>query len=82
MNLAIPKMRRGTYFPSFLEPRRRSEQAMLCVIQEAYVRGVSTRKVEDLVQAMGIDGVSKSEVSRICAALDEQVEQFRNRPLT
>lgn len=55
---------------------------MLCVIQEAYVRGVSTRKVEDLVQAMGIDGVSKSEVSRICAALDEQVEQFRNRPLT
>jgi len=82
IDLAIPKMRRGTYFPSFLEPRRRSEQAMLAVIQEAYVRGVSTRKVEDLVQAMGIDGVSKSEVSRICGALDEQVEQFRNRPLT
>lgn len=82
LDLAIPKLRKGTYFPSFLEPRCRSEEALLNVIQEAYVNGVSTRKVKDLVQALGVDGVSKSEVSRICAALDEQVEAFRNRPLT
>ena len=80
--LAVPKLRTGSYMPSFLEPRRRSEEALLNVIQEAYVHGVSTRKVEALVQAMGVDGVSKSEVSRICQALDEQVEAFRNRPLT
>lgn len=81
VDLAIPKLRQGSYFPSFLEPRRRSEEALLNVIQEAYVRGVSTRKVSELVKALGVDGVSKSEVSRICAALDEQVESFRNRPL-
>lgn len=82
VDLEIPKLRTGSYFPSFLEPRCRSEEALLNVIQEAYVNGVSTRKVKDLVQALGVDGVSKSEVSRICAALDEQVEAFRSRPLT
>lgn len=81
VELEIPKLRKGSYFPSFLEPRRRSEQALCAVIQEAYVHGVSTRKVEDLVQAMGVAGVSKSEVSRICAALDEEVMAFRTRPL-
>ena len=81
IDLAIPKLRKGVYFPSFLEPRRRSEEALLNVIQEAYVHGVSTRKVSDLVQALGVEGVSRSEVSRICASLDEQVEAFRNRPL-
>jgi putative transposase len=79
--LPIPKLREGSYFPSFLEPRRRSEEALLAVIAEAYVKGVSTRKVEDLVVALGLDGISKSEVSRICARLDEQVEAFRGRPL-
>jgi putative transposase len=79
--LHIPKLREGTYFPSLLEPRKRSEQALLAVIQEAYVKGVSTRKVDDLVQALGLSGVDKSKVSRICKALDEVVEKFRNRPL-
>lgn len=79
--LPIPKLREGSYFPSFLEPRRRSEEALLAVIAEAYVKGVSTRKVEDLVVALGLEGISKSEVSRICARLDEQVEAFRMRPL-
>ena len=72
IDLAIPKLRKGSYFPSFLEPRRRAEQAFVSIIQEAYVHGVSTRKVEDLVQAMGVENLSKSEVSRICATLDEQ----------
>jgi putative transposase len=79
--LSIPKLREGTYFPSLLEPRKRSEQALLAVIQEAYVKGVSTRKVDDLVRALGLSGVDKSKVSRICKALDEVVEKFRNRPL-
>jgi putative transposase len=79
--LPIPKLREGSYFPSFLEPRRRSEEALLAVISEAYVKGISTRKVEDLVLALGLEGISKSEVSRICARLDEQVEAFRGRPL-
>lgn len=82
LELAIPKLRKGAYFPSFLEPRRRAEQAFVSIIQEAYVHGVSTRKVEDLVQAMGVESLSKSEVSRICQGLDEQVEAFRQRPLT
>jgi len=77
----IPKLREGSYFPSFLEPHRRSEEALFAVIAEAYVHGVSTRKVEELAQALGIDGISKSEVPRICARLDEQVEAFRGRPL-
>jgi putative transposase len=80
LELAIPKLRRGSYFPSFLEPRRRSEQALVAVVQEAYVAGVSTRKVDQLVESLGLR-ISKSEVSRICAGLDEQVEAFRNRPL-
>lgn len=82
LELEIPKLRKGSYFPSLLEPRRRAEQALLAVIQEAYVHGVSTRKVEDILQAMGLKNCSKSEVSRICAELDEQVEAFRTRPLT
>ncbi len=80
LELAIPKIRRGSYFPSFLEPRRRSEQALVSVVQEAYVAGVSTRKVDQVVESLGLR-VSKSEVSRICAGLDEQVDAFRNRPL-
>ena len=82
IELAIPKVRPGTYFPSLLQPRRRAEHALLAVVQEAYVHGVSTRKVDDLVRALGIDGLSKSEVSRICAELDTAVEAFRARPLT
>jgi transposase-like protein len=80
--LAIPKVRPGTYFPSLLQPRRRAEHALLAVVQEAYVHGVSTRKVDELVRVLGIDGISKSEVSRICAELDTAVEAFRARPLT
>jgi putative transposase len=80
LELAIPKLRRGSYFPSFLEPRKRSEQALVSVVQEAYVAGVSTRKVDQLVESLGLR-VSKSEVSRICQGLDEQVDAFRNRPL-
>jgi transposase-like protein len=79
--LRIPKLRKGTYFPSLLEPRKRSEQALLAVIQEAYVKGVSTRKVDDLVQALGLSGVDKSKVSRITKHLDELVQDFRHRPL-
>lgn len=82
IDLQIPKLRQGSYFPSLLEPRRRAEKALVAVVQEAYVQGVSTRKVDDLVQALGMTGVSKSQVSRLCAELDETVEAFRNRPLT
>lgn len=82
MNLKIPKLRSGTYFPSFLEPRRRSEHALVAVIQEAYIKGVSTRKVDDLVQSMGMSGISKSQVSRLCGELDEQVNAFLDRPIT
>jgi transposase-like protein len=81
IELAIPRVRDGSYFPSLLEPRRRAERALLAVVQEAYVLGVSTRRVDDLVQSLGITGVSRSEVSRICAALDAEVATFRNRPL-
>lgn len=79
--LAIPRLRSGTYFPSFLEPRSRSEKALVAVIQEAYVNGVSTRKVERLVTQLGLTGMSRSAVSRLCAGLDEQVRLFRERPL-
>jgi len=79
--LRIPKLREGTYFPSLLEPRKRSEKALLAVIQEAYVKGVSTRKVDDLVQALGLSGIDKSKVSRITKNLDELVQDFRHRPL-
>jgi putative transposase len=81
IDLKIPKVREGSFFPSLLEPQRRAEKALLTVVQEAYVHGVSTRKVDDLVKSLGLEGVSKSEVSRICSELDDLVEQFRNRPL-
>jgi transposase-like protein len=81
LELAIPKLRTGSYFPSWLAPRRRAEQALVAVITEAYVQGVSTRKVEALVQSLGIAGISKSEVSRLCAGLDEQARLFRTRRL-
>ena len=81
MELHIPKLREGSYFPSLLEPRRRSEKALLAVIQQAYVEGVSTRRVDDLIQALGCDGISSSQVSRICEQLDEVVESFLGRPL-
>ena len=77
IELAIPKVRPGTYFPSLLQPRRRAEHALLAVVQEAYVHGVSTRKVDDLMRALGLDGISKSEVSRICGELDTAVAAFR-----
>jgi putative transposase len=81
LELSIPRVRDGSYFPSLLEPRRRAERALLAVVQEAYVLGVSTRRVEDLVEALGIASISRSEVSRICAALDAEVEAFRSRSL-
>jgi transposase-like protein len=81
LELQVPKLRQGSYFPSWLEPRRRAEQALVAVVAEAYVQGVSTRKVEAVVQALGIAGLSKSEVSRLAASLDEQVEAFRTRRL-
>lgn len=82
LEVGIPKFRKGSFFPEILEPRRRIDQALYAVVMEAYVNGVSTRSVDDLVAAMGIDtGISKSEVSRICAGLDERVAAFRNRTL-
>src|SRR5512134_3795598 len=81
IDLAVPRVRDGSYLPSLLEPRRRTERALLAVVQEAYVAGVSTRRVDDLVRALGIDGIGRSEVSRICAALDTEVAAFRGRPL-
>lgn len=81
LGLRIPKLRQGTYFPSFLEPRRGVEKALVSVIQEAYLQGVSTRAVDDLVQALGGTGVSKSEVSRLCAEVEVRVREFLERPL-
>jgi putative transposase len=81
LELAIPKLRTGSYFPSFLEPRRRAEQALVAVVQEAYVNGVSTRKVDRLVEQLGLRGMTKDTVSRLCRSLDEQVTVFRGRPL-
>ena len=81
LELAIPKLRKGSFFPSILEPRRRIDQALYAVVMEAYVSGVSTRSVDSLVESMGGTGISKSEVSRICAGLDERVHAFRNRTL-
>ena len=81
IDLAVPRVRDGGYLPSLLDPRRRIERAMLVVIQEAYVTGTSTRRVDDLVRALGIEGISRSEVSRICAGLDTEVAAFRCRPL-
>jgi len=81
VELRIPKLRKGSYFPGFLEPRRMGEKALTAVIQEAYIQGVSTRSVDDLVQAMGMSGISKSQVSRLCGEIDERVNTFLNRPL-
>jgi len=81
IELLIPRKRQGSYFPSFLEPRRRSEQAIVAVVLEAYVNGVSTRKVDRLVEQLGVEGMTKDRVSALCRALDEQVEAFRQRPL-
>jgi transposase-like protein len=81
VELRIPKLRKGSYFPSFLEPRRMAEKALSAVIQEAYVQGVSTRSVDDLIRAMGGTGVSKSQVSRLCEEIDERVKAFLDRPL-
>ena len=81
IELKIPKVTAGSYFPSLLEPRRRAEKALHAVVVEAYVKGVSTRKVDDLVKALGIDRISKSEISRICKALDAEVEAFRSRAI-
>jgi len=82
LNLSIPKLRQGSFFPSLLQPRKRAEQALLSVVQEAYVAGVSTRKVDELAQALGLEGMHKSKVSRACQLLDKNVAEFRERPLT
>ena len=81
IELLIPRVRQGSYFPSFLEPRRRSEQAIVAVVLETYVNGVSTRKVDRLAEQLGIEGMTKDRVSAMCRGLDEQVELFRGRPL-
>ncbi len=81
VDLKVPKLRKGSYFPGFLEPRRTAEKALAAVIQEAYIQGISTRSVDDLVKALGMSGVSKSQVSRLCEELDERVGAFLNRPL-
>src|SRR3954454_6818944 len=81
VELRIPKLRRGSYFPGFLEPRRMAEKALTAVIQEAYIQGISTRSVDDLVKAMGAGGVSKSQVSRLCEEIDGKVKAFLDRPI-
>jgi len=81
VELQIPKLRKGSYFPGFLEPRRMAEKALTAVIQEAYIQGVSTRSVDDLVKAMGMSGISKSQVSRLCEEIDARVSAFLDRPL-
>jgi putative transposase len=81
VDLKIPKLRSGSYFPGFLEPRRTAEKALTAVIQEAYIQGISTRSVDELVKAMGMSGVSKSQVSRLCEEIDDRVQTFLNRPI-
>jgi putative transposase len=81
VELRIPKLRKGSYFPFFLEPRRLAEKALTAVIQEAYIQGVSTRSVDDLVKAMGMSGISKSQVSRLCEEIDDRVKTFLDRPI-
>jgi putative transposase len=81
VELRIPKLRKGSYFPGFLEPRRLAEKALTAVIQEAYIQGISTRSVDDLVKAMGMSGISKSQVSRLCQEIDERVTAFLERPI-
>src|SRR5689334_13682423 len=81
IELQVPRVRDGTFFSSLLEPRRRAEKGLVAVVQEAYVQGISTRRVDDLVQALGMQGISKSQVSRLCAELDKEVQRFRGRKL-
>jgi putative transposase len=81
VELRIPRLRKGSYFPGFLEPRRLAEKALTAVIQEAYIQGISTRSVDDLVKAMGMSGISKSQVSRLCQEIDERVKAFLDRPI-
>ena len=81
LQLRVPKLRQGSYFPPFLEPRKTSEKALVAVIQEAWIGGVSTRRVEDLVQAMGLGGIGESTVSKLCKEIDERVNAFLGRPL-
>jgi len=81
VELRIPRLRKGSYFPGFLEPRRMAEKALTAVIQEAYIQGISTRSVDDLVKAMGMSGISKSQVSRLCEEIDERVQAFLDRPI-
>ena len=81
VELRIPKLRRGSYFPGFLEPRRMSEKALTAVIQEAYIQGISTRSVDELVKALGMEGISKSQVSRLCEEIDDRVHAFLDRPI-
>jgi putative transposase len=81
VELRNPKLRKGSYFPGFLEPRRMAEKALTAVVQEAYVQGVSTRSVDDLVQAMGMSGISKSQVSPLCGEIDDKVKAFLARPV-
>ena len=79
--MRIPKLRKGSYFPGFLEPRRMAEKALTAVIQEAYIQGISTRSVDDLVRALGMSGISKSQVSRMCEEIDGRVRAFLDRPI-
>ncbi len=81
IDLRIPKLRRGSYLPAFIEPRRTAEKALVAVVQEAYIQGVSTRSVDELVKAMGMTGISKSQVSRLCTEIDERVNAFLDRPI-
>jgi len=81
VELHIPKLRKGSYFPGFLEPRRMAEKALTAVIQEAYIQGISTRSVDELVKAMGMGGISKSQVSRLCEEIDDRVKTFLGRPI-
>ena len=81
MELRIPRLRKGSYLPGFLEPRRLAEKALTAVVQEAYIQGISTRSVDDLVQAMGMSGISKSQVSRLCEEIDVRVKAFLDRPI-
>src|ERR671927_507094 len=81
LELRVPRVRDGSYFPSLLEPRKRAERALVATVREAYVQGVSTRRVDELVKALGLDGISKSQVSQLCQELDAEVERFRSRRL-
>jgi transposase-like protein len=81
LELRVPRVRDGSFFPGLLEPRKRAERALVATVREAYVHGVSTRRVDDLVKALGLNGISKSQVSRLCEELDVEVERFRNRKL-